>query len=521
MLLESKSPPQATPSRKPTRTPVSKTGWAILGIGSALYLLAVHGQWDLAIAAWLASGFLLRFARTTGVLRGFLLIWAVTAVGVLYLLFEGGMEVVSPLAAVSIPLGMVFVLPYTVDRLVNRHLTNGLLRTLVFPLAVVGAEYLVAVTTPMGTALSSLAATQHENLPLLQLASITGGYGVSFLVAWCASVANELWEHRLHWPKVRTVALTYVGILALTVVGGTIRLAFFAPDAETVRVAGVSVSRAVDDASDAAREKLGPMVEAIANHPDELRAALKPLNDDLLASTEREIRAGAKIVVWPEGGAAVFDADRAEFLDQVAQLSARTGAYIEVGMAVLNEPGGKYRFRNEAVLVTPDQGPRWTYEKSYPVPFLDPIAPGDRKMPSEDTPYGRIANVICFDADFPGLMRKAQGVDLMLVPSNDWLGFGRTHTEKAVMRSVENGYSLVRQDSNGLSRVYDPHGRTLAETDFFTTAQQTVVANVPIKGTRTIYGAVGDLFAWLSIAALAGLVVAGLVAARRRPRNQA
>jgi apolipoprotein N-acyltransferase len=516
MLLESKSPPLTEPTNKPA----SKTSWAILGIGAALYLLAVHGQWDFAIAAWFASIFLLRVTRSASIVKGFLLVWAVTAVGVLYLLFQGGLEVVSPLAAVSIPLGAVYVLPYTIDRIVNRHPTSPLLRSLTFPLAVVGAEYLVATTTPMGSALSSLAATQHENLPLLQLASITGSYGVSFLVAWFASVANEVWAQGLRWPKIRTIALTYAGILALTVVGGTIRLAFFAPAAETVRVAGVSTSRSVDAAFDAERERLGDLTEAIKDHRPELREAFGPRNDDLLASTEREIRAGAKVVAWPEGGAAVLDEDRDAFLAEVAQLAARTGAYIEVGMAVMNQPGEKYAFRNEAVLVAPDGGPRWAYEKAYPVPFLDPIAPGDRRMPTEDTPFGRIANAICFDADFPALMRKAPGVDLMLVPSNDWREYGRTHTEKAVLRSIENGYSLVRQDSNGLSRVYDPLGRTLAEADYFTTDQQTVVANVPVKGTRTIYGTVGDLFAWLSIAALGGLAAAGLVAARRMTRNQ-
>lgn len=512
MLLERKSaPPKEATSQK------NKLSWAILGLGTVLYLLATHGQWDLAIAPWLASGLLLRFTRTTTALKGFLAVWAVTAIGVLYLLFQDGMEVVGPMAAVSIPLGILFVLPFTIDRLATTHLTNQFARTLVFPLAVVAAEFAVSVT-PMGTALSSLASTQHENLPLLQLASITGGYGVSFLVAWFASVANEVAEHKLHWPKLRTIALTYAGILALTVVGGTIRLAFFAPQAETVRVAGVSVSRQVDEASDAQRKQFGDLTDTAKTHRGELRKAFAMLNDNLLESTEREIRAGAKIVVWPEGGAAILDEDRQQFLAKVTELATRTDAYIEVGMAVINQPGGKYAFRNEAVLVAPTTGPRWTFEKAHPVPFLDPIAPGDGKMPSEATKYGRIANAICFDADFPALMRKARDVDLMLVPSNDWKEMGQTHTEKATLRAIENGYSLIRQDSNGLSRAIDPLGRTVAQADYFTTDQQTLVANVPTQGTRTLYGTIGDAFAWLSLAALAGLVVAAVV---RRTRNRA
>lgn len=516
MLLESKSPPLTEPTPTP-KNKTSKHSWAILGLGTVLYLLATHGQWDLAIAPWLASGLLLRFTRTTTALQGFLAVWAVTAIGVLYLLFQDGMQVVGPMAAVSIPLGIVFVLPFTLDRLLDNHLTNKVARSLVFPLAIVAAEFVVAVT-PMGTALSSIASTQHENLPLLQLASITGGYGVSFLVAWFASVANELWEHKLHWPKVRNLTLTYVSILALTVIGGTARLAFFAPTAETVRVAGVSVSRTVDDASDAQREQYGSTAEAAKTNRDELRRAFALLTQDLLRSTEREIDAGAKIVVWPEAGAAVLDEDRQEFLDTVTQLATRTDAYIEVAMAVINQPNSKYAFRNEAVLVAPTTGPQWTFAKAHPVPFLDPIAPGDGKMPTHDSRYGRIANAICFDADFPALMRKAENVDLMLVPSNDWKEMGQTHTEKATLRAVENGYTLIRQDSNGLSRAIDPLGRTIAQADYFTTDQQTMIANVPVKGTRTIYGTIGDTFAWLSLAALAALAA---IALARRTRIKA
>lgn len=523
MLLERKSP--ALEGRAaPTDPPVPKPGWhrwAILAVGAVLSLLAVHGQWDVAVAAWLAGVFLLRFTRTSRVLPGFLVVWAVTAVGVAYYLFQSGLEVIGPLLGLCVPLGVAFVVPYVLDRLVTPHLVNGLLRTLVFPLAIVGAEFVIGSVTPIGTALSSLAATQHENLPLLQLASITGSYGVSFLVAWFASVANHAWEKRLSWPGVRTVALTFAGVLVLTIVGGAIRMAFFAPAGDTVRVAAVSWSRSVNDRSDAMLERFDSMRDAAKNDPVTMRKALDLVNADLLASTEREIAAGAKIVVWPEAGAAVLQQDRADLLRRVGDLATRTGAYIEVGMALFTGKPGLAAVTNEAVLVDPQGKPRWTFEKAHPVPFMDEIEPGDGTMPYADTPFGRIANAICFDADFPTLMRKAPNVDLMLVPSNDWKEYGQTHTEKATLRAVENGYSLVRTDSNGLSRVIDPQGRTLAQADFFVTNQQTAVANVPVKGTRTIYGAVGDVFAWLSIAGLAALLVGGLVAGRRATRTAA
>ena len=137
---------------------------------------------------------------------------------------------------------------------------------------------------------------------------------------------------------------------------------------------------------------------------------------------------------------------------------------------------------------------------------MDQLSPGDGRVPTVDTPYGKLANLICF-ADFPGLARQSGArADIMLVPSNDWREFGAVHTQKATLRAIENGYSLVRQDTEGLAQVVDFQGHVLAASDYFTTDQQTMVAYVPTQGERTIYAIVGDVFAWLSSAALAVLI---------------
>ncbi len=171
-------------------------------------------------------------------------------------------------------------------------------------------------------------------------------------------------------------------------------------------------------------------------------------------------------------------------------------------------PQAPYFARNQ-VLVDPRGRTVCTYDKAHPVPGMDRIAAGDGRVPAVDSAYGRIANVICFDADFPDLMRQQAGVDLMLVPSNDWAEMGRVHTEKAALRAVENGYSLLRSDSHGVSGAFDPLGRSVASADYFTTGQQT--ASVPTRGIRTVYAAVGDLFTDLCLAGLAALALAAML----------
>jgi apolipoprotein N-acyltransferase len=81
-------------------------------------------------------------------------------------------------------------------------------------------------------------------------------------------------------------------------------------------------------------------------------------------------------------------------------------------------------------------------------------------------------------------------------------------------RAIKNGYSLVRRTSNGLAMTVDYEGHVLAATDYYTTDPQVMVAYVPLQSVRTIYATIGNLFAWLSIAAL--VVLIGFALARRR-----
>jgi apolipoprotein N-acyltransferase len=128
-------------------------------------------------------------------------------------------------------------------------------------------------------------------------------------------------------------------------------------------------------------------------------------------------------------------------------------------------------------------------------------------VPLVASPYGRLANAICYDLDFPGMIRQAgqSGADLLLAPSDDYPAIDPAHSHDATFRAIENGFSLVRQASKGLSMAVDYQGRVVAATDYYTTDQQTMVAYVPMHGVRTIYASIGDLFAWLCVIGLVAL----------------
>ena len=73
--------------------------------------------------------------------------------------------------------------------------------------------------------------------------------------------------------------------------------------------------------------------------------------------------------------------------------------------------------------------------------------------------------------------------------------------------AYEQGLNLVRHTTDGLSAAFDYQGHVLASMDHFQAADRTMIAQVQIKGVRTIYSVIGDLFAWLSIATLAMLTI--------------
>ncbi|MFB8005126.1 nitrilase-related carbon-nitrogen hydrolase [Nocardia sp. NPDC056000] len=474
--------------------------WLVAGV--ALGLFGMSGEWAIPIAGWLFSIALMRFTRGSSVLGGFVWVAVAAAVAAAVFVAAAGSSGVLPILFGCAILNVLLCVPFLIDRLMFQR-GNPILATLVFPAARVAIEFLVAVVSPFGTVFGPLAGTQSANLPLLQLVSVTGVYGISFLMAWLAPVANAVMEHRWQWLSVRTITISYVSVLMLVLLGGGLRLATASDAPNLVRIAGISVSRSAEERMHEINNFHTP--EVLPEQKPVLRRAFAVLNEDLFTRSRVEAEGGAKVVAWSETAAVVLEEDYPEFLRTARELARDTQIYLDMGIAVIRDGQQQPRSRDIAVLVAPDGQVLSTYDKAHPVPGMESLRPGDGIAPVSTTPYGRLTNVICFDADFPETLRTR--ADIMFVPANDWKGIEHTHSANAVFRAVENGYSLVRQTSNGIAITVDPYGVGLARTNYFSTGQQTMVVSVPTRGTWTVYGVVGDLFAWLCVAGLAGAVV--------------
>ena len=94
--------------------------------------------------------------------------------------------------------------------------------------------------------------------------------------------------------------------------------------------------------------------------------------------------------------------------------------------------------------------------------------PGPERMINQvsGTSGFKVSGTIGFDMDYPSLIRAAgrEKVDLMIQSCWTWGAFGARHAAGDAMRAVENGFTLLRCSSDGVTAVYSPQGETIART---------------------------------------------------------
>jgi apolipoprotein N-acyltransferase len=178
--------------------PTDRWSWLWLAIGASLLPVA-YFQTIWPFAAWLAPVFLMRFTRTQRLAVGLPLLLLAEIIGAAIGLRNR--YIPAPVGAPDGPVliggglvwGSLFWLPFVLDRLLAARLP-GIARILVYPLAAVTVDF-VLVIEPFHSNFGSPAYTQYGDLPLMQLVSLTGPWGLTFMVSWLAPVVNEVWEH--------------------------------------------------------------------------------------------------------------------------------------------------------------------------------------------------------------------------------------------------------------------------------------------------------------------------------------
>jgi apolipoprotein N-acyltransferase len=463
--------------------------------------------WTVPLVMWLSPIFMLRFMRSQKVWRGFLLAWLTSFVTIAIGFREAlplPIEIFIPTMLITSLVGGA--LPLLADRLLVPRL-RGFAATLVFPLAVTALDFIGAITNPLGS-VGAQGYSQYGNLALMQLISVTGMWGIVFLVNWLGSVVNWAWERSFEWKEIRRGALLYVGVMLLVVSFGSIRLAFAPEPTATVRIHGLT---AVDH-----RQGWDELQWAKANDWQAFIEMSAENQDLYFEGTIREARAGAQVVHWPEMAVMISSEQIEAFIEHAKSIAHEEGIYLAMGVGI-DYPDGSQKWENKLIVIDPTGEIVLDHDK-YGNYADEGFKPGDGVLRTFETPFGVFSGLVCNDTNHQEVVAQAgrNGTQVLFSPSFEYRGIDPIHAHMAAYRAVENGITLVRQADNGLSIVVDPYGRMVASTDHFIPGERVMAAQVPIYATNfTLYSYAPDLFGWLSIIGFAAITIVAVVQGRK------
>jgi apolipoprotein N-acyltransferase len=394
---------------------------------------------------------------------------------------------------------------------------RGVTPLLCFPLAWTSLEYLRSFALT-GFPWATLGYSPYRVLPLIQVADITGVYGLSFLIAFANVVLFQGLRRMVRgepysWPLKS-------GVLLVVLVGATVGYG----------------SHRIHQPQDGATLKVA-LIQG--NIPQDVKwdPSFQEATIGIYERLTRQAAATGRLdlIVWPESAAPFFVQDEPRLASRIGALARQARAGMIVGSPAYERNGDRMRYLNSAFFFTPagDVGPR--SDKLHLVPFgeyvpLAKLLPFVNKMvtgigdfvPGSNyvtfpTGKGDAGVLVCFEGIFPELARGyvRQGSRVLVNITNDaW--FGRSsapwqHLSMYALRAVENRVPVVRAANTGISSLIDSTGRITDTTTLFQEAVLT--GDVRLANKVTFYTRYGDVFIHLVCSAF---VVVLVVAARRR-----
>jgi apolipoprotein N-acyltransferase len=205
----------------------------------------------------------------------------------------------------------------------------------------------------------------------------------------------------------------------------------------------------------------------------------------------------------------LFESDKENLISKACNLAKTKQIYLGLGLitvkksALNSEKNGNPGFKNSFILINSEGQVTFEHQKARLVAGLEApfFSPGEGVFHSYDIPEGRISAAICYEMVFPSDIRKAGklGTEILIAPSSDWMGVKNIHSRMAVIRAVENGFSLLRPTSDGITLAVDPFGRIVGQIDYFISKRAFLITELPVQKINTLYTAIGDWLAWLCL----------------------
>jgi len=353
--------------------------------------------------------------------------------------------------------------------------------------------------------------SQYLKLPLIQIADITGVYGISWFIVLfnVAIVCFLLYTTRQDWNQ---IMISNRLVYALP----GIAIFFFVVFTTYGLIKQYDINQVIE------KSHKHMNVSVIQGNIDQ---ALKwdekfrnqTVQKYILASLS-ETHRHADLIVWPETAVPIYIQQKTPLSQKLRDfIDKQSSAFLIGGLRYDRSDIGQWRFYNSSFLLEPKKTSWQTYDKSHLVPFGEYI-PFQTVFPflnkfvqgvgnfSEGTMIESlkwkewsIGSQICYEILFPNISRKLvlNGADILVNITNDaWYGHSSApyqHFSMIVFRAVENKRSLARSANTGVSGFVNPYGKIISSSEIFTDAH--LNANLPILNDLTFYCQFGDVFA--------------------------
>jgi apolipoprotein N-acyltransferase len=362
---------------------------------------------------------------------------------------------------------------------------NPWVAIVVFPSVTTFYGYLTSIFSPNGTA-GSLAYTQTGFLPLIQLVSVTGIWGITFLLGLVPAGIAMAWYLRQNRRLAILVSGMPLALVLSVIVYGSIRLSQ-PVKGQSIRVGLAATDTTIRYFRTVISQQALSVVQAYARRVEQLAGQ------------------GAKIIVLPEKFVGVTPNYADEVNKVLGAVARKQHVILVAGLNMIN-PERSY---NVAEIFSSEGQVLAEYTKIHLVPgFEDRYQPGAKPFLFSFSGMN-FGVAICKDMDFPGLLSQyaRDGAGILLVPAWDFKNDAKWHARMAITRGIEGGFSVVRTAQDGLLTVSDHMGRIIAEDKSSSAPDVLLVSSVHPGPGRTFYSIYGNWVALLSLLFLMGVFV--------------
>jgi apolipoprotein N-acyltransferase len=494
----------------------------LLSLLSGILLILSFPSFDLEFLAWFALVPLFYALRDKNILAGFFLgyLTGFTAfLGTIYWIVVAVHTYGNVPFILSVLILLLLVLYLSLyiglftmlTRLIQLRFGSRMI--ILTPFLWVALEYLRSFFLT-GFPWAELGHSQFLNLPLVQIADITGVYGLSFVILFLNALFYLILDQ---WPK-RRFPYREVLISSIILTG--------------ILTYGYLQIGTVDQKT---REEKTLRVRLVQGNIDQSVKWSESYQKDTVRIYEKLSLQEAKVkpdfIIWPETATPFFFQDAKEYQSLILDVPVKTNAFLLFGSPSYKIENRKVSHYNSAYLVAPSGEIVGRYDKIHLVPFGEYVPLGEilklgslgegigdfksgKEIVNLSLPQAKFGVLICFEIIFPDLCRKfvKKGANFLVTITNDaW--FGRTsapyqHLAIATFRAVENRVFIARSANTGISGFIDPTGKIIRKGGIF--KEEAINGVIRLSDTKTFYTLYGDVFAWICSGCSVFLVGYGL-----------